>query len=255
MSHGSTSLPHGLLVSVRCPVEAEAAIAGGAAIVDAKEPAHGPLAPVEAAVAAAIAAAVAGRVPWTLACGELAAGAGVVAERICGGVVAAGAAPPAAVKAGPADLDCDAWSRTFSAFRRCVPAGVDVVAVAYADWRAARAPEPREVIAAAAAAGAATVLIDTFDKSGPGVVELLGIAGIAEWILAATSRGLRTAIAGRIRGEDLPELAATGPSVVGVRSAACGGLRLGRVRAEQVRRLVDTLHAHRPGSRGLPTGA
>jgi len=129
-----------------------------------------------------------------------------------------------------------------------------MVAVAYADWRAARSAEPEEIIAEAAASGAATVLVDTFDKAGPGIVELIGSAGVAELIAAAVGRGLRAAIAGRLRGDDLPGLAARGAAVIGVRSAACGGARLGCVEAGQVRRLVDTLEMSRRVSRGVLTG-
>jgi hypothetical protein len=62
----------GLLVSVRTPAEAEEALAGGASIVDVKEPLQGALGRAEPAVISGIAAAVGSRVPWTMACGELA---------------------------------------------------------------------------------------------------------------------------------------------------------------------------------------
>ncbi|MFM9024862.1 MAG: (5-formylfuran-3-yl)methyl phosphate synthase, partial [Planctomycetaceae bacterium] len=72
---GSPGRWSGLLVSVRDAAEAEEALAGGASIVDVKEPRRGPLGAASAATAAAVAGAVAGHAPWTLACGELAAGA------------------------------------------------------------------------------------------------------------------------------------------------------------------------------------
>lgn len=253
MNTTPSRLPDGLLVSVRTAAEALEAVAGGAAIVDAKEPFAGPLAPVAGPTAGSIAVAVAGRAAWTLACGELAEGAAVVAERVhCAG--AAAGRPPVAVKAGPAGLALADWRREFAAVRGLLPAGVEMVAVAYADWRVARAPEPEEIIAAAASSGAGTVLVDTFDKAGPGIVELMGPAGVAELIAAAVGRGLRAAIAGRLRGDDLPGLAARGAAVIGVRSAACGGERLGCVDAGQVRRLVDTLAASRRVPRGVLMG-
>ena len=62
----------GLLVSVRSAAEAAEALAGGVSIVDVKEPLKGALGRAEPAVISGIAAAVGSRVPWTMACGELA---------------------------------------------------------------------------------------------------------------------------------------------------------------------------------------
>src|SRR4051812_11568172 len=64
--------PHpGLLVSVRSAAEAEAALRGGATLIDVKEPAHGPLGRAEDAVIAAVLQRVAGRLPVSAALGEL----------------------------------------------------------------------------------------------------------------------------------------------------------------------------------------
>lgn len=255
MNDPAPRLPDGLLVSVRSPAEAEAAVVGGAMIVDAKEPSAGPLGAVQAEVAAAIIKAVAGRAPCTLACGELADGADVVAERVHRAIAAAtamnSAGFPVAMKAGPAGLDAAAWRREFAAVQCRLPGSVEAVAVVYADAHVARAADPAEIIASAAALGAATLLIDTFEKSGPGIVDLVGLTTIADWITAAGRRGLRTAIAGRIRAEEIPALADAGPAIVGVRSAACGGLRMGEIEVGQVGRLAGTLSRHRvmPGRR------
>ena len=60
-----------LLVSVRDASEAEAALAGGADIIDAKEPLNGPLGPVAPDTLAAITAAVAGKTPISVALGDV----------------------------------------------------------------------------------------------------------------------------------------------------------------------------------------
>src|SRR4051812_30438336 len=62
----------GLLVSVRSAAEAEAALAGGADLIDVKEPARGPLGRADDAVIDAVVASVAGRRPVSAALGELA---------------------------------------------------------------------------------------------------------------------------------------------------------------------------------------
>src|SRR5437867_1331389 len=60
-----------LLISVRSVAEAEAAIAGGAEIIDIKEPARGSLGRADDAVVRAIVEHVAGRQPISMALGEL----------------------------------------------------------------------------------------------------------------------------------------------------------------------------------------
>jgi uncharacterized protein (UPF0264 family) len=60
-----------LLVSVRSPVEAEAALAGGAGIIDVKEPRNGPLGRARAEVWREVQLAVTHRVPVSVALGEL----------------------------------------------------------------------------------------------------------------------------------------------------------------------------------------
>lgn len=236
-------LPAGLLVSVRSTDEAIAALDGGAAIIDVKEPANGPLGPAGPDVAAAIGAAVRGRAPWTLACGELSRGADRIAEHVRSVIARgdSGMVLPAAAKAGPAGLDLAAWRREYDRLMAALPAGVEAVAVAYADWERGMAAEPPALIAAAAAAGAATVLIDTCDKSGPGLVDLVGFAGIRSWQALAASLGLRLAVAGRLAAGHVAAVAGCGPAVIGVRSAACGGARDGRVNAGHVAGLVGTL--------------
>jgi uncharacterized protein (UPF0264 family) len=221
----------GLLVSVRDAAEAEEACAGGAAIVDVKEPLRGPLGAATAAMAAAVAAGVAGRAPWTLACGELAAGAEAAAASVHATLAALprGGAGPAAAKVGPAGLAAAEWPEAFATFAAHLPARVEAIAVAYADWSAAAAPAPEAIVAAAAAAGCRTLLIDTFDKSAAGILGLPVADRLPAWIGMARSAGMAVAVAGRLAGADVPRAAALGADVVAVRSAVCRGGRLGRV--------------------------
>src|SRR5215468_9568595 len=61
----------GLLISVRDAAEAEAALRGGADVIDVKEPRRGSLGRADAATIAAVVACVAGRRPVSAALGEL----------------------------------------------------------------------------------------------------------------------------------------------------------------------------------------
>jgi len=243
----SAGLPDGLLVSVRSVEEAVEAVAGGAAIVDVKEPSRGPLGCATEELAAAIVAAVDARVPCTLACGELADGHGAIAahvQRVA--AVTIGSRPGiAAVKAGPAGLDAAAWREAFRRLASGVPPGVELVAVAYADFQAAGSPAPADLIAAAAESAAATLLIDTFDKQGAGLYQLAGGPAVGGWVSMAREAGLSVALAGRLTAAEIGAATASGARIVGVRSAACDGGRMGRVQRRNVGQLVGTLQEAR----------
>ncbi len=60
-----------LLVSVRSAEEARAAVRGGAAIIDVKEPARGPLGRADAVVWSQVRAVVPAAIPVSIALGEL----------------------------------------------------------------------------------------------------------------------------------------------------------------------------------------
>lgn len=230
-------LPRGLLVSVRSPAEADAAVRGGAAIVDVKEPHAGPLGRAEPQVAAEIAVAIGGRTAWTLACGEWRDGADVIARHLDAvrGLLGDRGTLPAAIKAGLAGMAGRSWRPLLTTFANAPWA---TVAVAYADWDRAESPDPCDVIAAAATAGCGAVLVDTFDKAGPGLLAARSRSVIADWVSRALAAGMPLALAGRIAAADLPVVRDLGPDIVGLRTAACAGGRLGTVDEHLVRQAV-----------------
>ena len=247
--NGAT-LPRGLLVSVRSPEEAMAALAGGAAIIDVKEPSRGPLGCADAEVTAAIPAVAATRTPVTLACGELADGPEQMAEQIAGHLedvcvrLAAGQPPPVAVKAGPGRLSANCWSGAFQRLRAALPPGTEAVAVSYADWERAGSARPEVILAAVAEAGGHSLLIDTFDKSGPGLFDAVGVEVIAAWVGQAERAGLRLALAGRLSAAEVVEAFRLGGGIIGVRTAVCTGGLHGLVDGQLVAKLAAAAQAH-----------
>jgi len=243
MTPPRSRLPAGLLVSVRSVAEAVAAVAGGAAIVDVKDPDQGPLGRASPAVAAAIGVAVARGSAWTLACGELTDGGETIAAHVDRVVQCNGGNGdlPLAIKAGPAGLDEVGWLRAFRQLANLLPQPIELVAVAYADWRAASCPEPGRLIRAAGEAGARAVLIDTFDKSAAGLLDVAGIETVVGWDTAGRRAGLAMAFAGRLSVGDVARLGPLVSATLGVRSAACEGGRMGRVEQGKVAELVGTL--------------
>jgi uncharacterized protein (UPF0264 family) len=236
----------GLLVSVRNAAEAAEALDGGAAIIDVKEPRHGPLGAAEPEAIAAVARVVGTRRPWTMACGEL---EGDAADESVGGsirrrfdrmlaLLEGSAVPPAAVKIGLAGAAGTDWQRRLLAVFESLPAGSERVAVAYADWQRAGAPSPPEVIAAAAGLNCPVLLIDTFDKNAGGLFACCPPGMPATWVAASRAARLQVAVAGRLAPTEIQAAWGLRPDVVALRSAVCFNGRDGAVQAGLVRSAV-----------------
>ena len=147
-----------LLVSVRSADESAVAVAAGADIVDAKEPARGSLGPVTAPVLRGIAAAVPAGLPLSAALGDFqdCRRAAVAVARVP--VVAGGA--PLYLKLGFRGVGSET---TLAAIVSAATAtagargdGALVVAAAYADYLQAETLAPEAVLRVAAAAGGRT---------------------------------------------------------------------------------------------------
>lgn len=223
----------GLLVSVRSAVEAQAACKGGATVVDIKEPRLGPLGRASEATWRAVRRAVPPEVPVSVALGEL-------ADLRPGSIPPEDLAGIAFRKAGPAGLGRD-WPRRWDEARRADAAATRWVAVAYADWRQAGAPDPDAVIAAALAADDCPgVLVDTWDKSAGPLID-----STPTWrdrVAAIQGSGRFVALAGRLNLAEICRLRPLGPDLFAVRGAACrGGRRDAEVCADRVAGLVASI--------------
>lgn len=220
-----------LLVSVRNATEAAAALAGGADIVDAKEPLNGALGPVATPVLQAIAATVAGTTPVSVALGD----AGT--DDIDVGLRAAAAVGAAFVKVGFAGTqDHDRVSPDVATLMRLVgPAAL--ILVAYADHEQAGAPSPDTLIGLGQRWNAAGILLDTYDKRGAALTAVMSERALRAFVTRARSAGQLVALAGRLTPDDLDMVRDTGANIVGVRGAACDGGRAGVVSAARVHAL------------------
>jgi (5-formylfuran-3-yl)methyl phosphate synthase len=235
-----------LLVSVGNASETSAALAGGADLIDAKDPTAGTLAPVSAEVFAAIHAQVAGARPVTAALGDAADENAI--ERAA---LAFGLAGARYVKVGFAGITAAdrVGALTKAAVRGARAAASEsgpcgVVAVAYADRGLSLAPFA--LVAGAAQAGAEGVLLDTADKSGPGLRTLMDTAALAAFVSSVHETGLFVAVAGQLAADDLPIVRDAGADIAGVRGAACEGGRTGQISADRVR-LLQQSHKSRKG--------
>ena len=232
-----------LLVSVRNALEAQTVLQVGCAIIDVKEPDHGPLGMASLEVCGEVAEAVA---QWNLQ-----------SKSHCAVSLALGDAPdwesgktdvglPAVdyVKLGTAGLRGTDWPRRWrAAFSKIgVAAGTQRVIVAYADWQSVRAPDPRDVAMRALELGCRGMLIDTWGKSGGSVFDFLSRDELRAISDTARSNELWFALAGGLRLESLADVASLQPDVIGIRGAAClRGRRESVIDADTLRRFLDAL--------------
>jgi (5-formylfuran-3-yl)methyl phosphate synthase len=228
-----------LLVSVANATEAAAALAGGADLIDAKDPHAGALGAVPVKVVREIHAIIGGARPVTAALGDAADEEDL--ERIAREFAAAGAS---LLKVGFARVaSVQRVEMLLAAAARGARAagnGSRIICVAYAD---AITPSlsPLVLASAAARAGATGVLVDTADKDGPGLRDLVAADALTAWVTHARACGLLVACAGKLSAGDLAFVHDAGADIAGVRGAACDDGRSGRVSPARVRLLVRSL--------------
>ena len=226
--------PTGLLVSVRSASEARAAVAGGASVIDVKEPDRGPLGCADPETWEAVRRAVPPSIPVSVALGDLRDWV----DR---------PAPPrssfrgvAFRKLGFAGSSGDDWHGAWVRLRRSWGAGPSWVAAAYLDAEDAGAPSIAEVRDAVLDdPGCEGMLLDTWRKGRPAPFGPID----ADWLAPLRDRGLLVALAGGLDAAAIARLSPIAPDLFGVRGAACRGVdRSGTIdpdRVRELRRAVD----------------
>jgi len=203
-----------LLVSVRSAREAEAALRGGAGLIDVKEPAHGSLGRASDEVIADVVRVVAGRRPISAALGELSDAMNVSGR---------GTPPAQYVKWGLSGCS-NSWQRMLhEAIERVAERqpSCRAVAVAYADWRRADAPKPEEVCSFAVEYTAGAFLIDTWQKDGSTLLDWLSLQEIEHLQERCRTVGLPVAVAGSLGPAEIRTVLPLHPDWIAVRGAVC----------------------------------
>jgi uncharacterized protein (UPF0264 family) len=226
-----------LLISPVSLDEARAAFEGGADILDIKNPAEGSLGASFPWVIRSVADAFRDKpVIVSATLGDLPHKPGTAALA-ASGAIQAGARYVKAGLHGTRD-EREALAVMSAVVRACRESGKGVTAVAagYADFRRFDGLDPLTIVKVARDSGADLAMLDTAIKDGTGLFDALSPEGLADFVAAARSAGLQAALAGSIKGDDLPRLARLGADVVGVRGAVCRGQdRLARIDADLVR--------------------
>lgn len=225
----------GLLVSVRSVAEAEAVAHLEIDLLDLKEPRDGPLAPAAIGIWEQVADRYAASFSLSAALGELDQALDLAAY-----------VPPtfAFAKAGPARCgSLRNLSQSWTRLREQLTGDVHLVAVAYADYRAADCPPPCEIFELAGAMGFKHWLIDTFAKDGRSALDHLTSQTLQSIARLAVSCTACWVLAGSIRLEMIPSIHASHalPDLFGVRGDVCDGLRNGEISPVKVERWLTRL--------------
>jgi hypothetical protein len=238
-----------LLVSVVSAEEARRAVAGGADIVDVKDPREGALGAPAPGVLAEVVHTVGPRVAVSVALGDLPDLPHTAA------LAARGAALTGAryVKVGLRGVsDVGRAVTMMQAVANAVMVGgdeVSVIAAAYADAAALDPPAlaPARLPEVVERTGIAGALVDTCVKDGRGLYAWLGESELSDLIARTRQAGAIFGVAGQLAPG---ELCRVGADVVGVRSAVCrAGDRTSELRSELVAAAVAEVRA---GARAQP---
>ena len=224
-----------LLVSVVNPEEAEEAVAGGADILDLKNPHEGSLGAAHPKLVSAVCQRYGQTLPVSAAIGDFPH------------------LPNAAALAalGAADLGTDyikvgllgsrSEQQAFDLLANISHAlawrgsKAQLIAAAYADYREAGTVEPHLLPEVARRANVAGCMIDTLNKKGTCLFDYLGSDSLREFIGRCGRYGLLSALAGSLKPCHVGLLKALRPDVVGVRGAVCeGGLRTATIDRRRV---------------------
>lgn len=228
-----------LLVSVRSATEALEALAGGADVIDVKEPRLGSLGAAAPATLRSVRIAVhtcssmseRKEIALSAAFGELLAfRPDTTALQLDGYAYA---------KVGLAGCaDVGDWESLWQKWMGHLPALVAPVAVIYADYRVVQAPNPEAVLRASTATRAGTILVDTCTKSGGDLFDWMTAEELTDIVRRARWHGFRIALAGSITLARLSAALRYQPDWIAVRGAVCQAGRESMLERDLVERFV-----------------
>ncbi|MGH6925038.1 MAG: (5-formylfuran-3-yl)methyl phosphate synthase [Propylenella sp.] len=230
-----------MLASVTGPEEAEIAIAGGADIIDMKDPSGGALAALPVERINATLAAIGRRRPASAVTGDPA----MQPEAVTAAVRAVAATGVDYVKVGL----FPPRQKRLAVFGALAEIGsvTKLVAVLFAD----KERDALSLIPALADAGFAGVMLDTADKGSGRLLVHAEIPSLAAFVKAAHERGLLVGLAGGLEEPDVPRLLALQPDFLGFRGALCAAGRreagIDPHAVTAIRRLIAPERTEAPG--------
>ncbi|MGH7369679.1 MAG: (5-formylfuran-3-yl)methyl phosphate synthase [Candidatus Methylomirabilaceae bacterium] len=240
-----------LLISVRDEDEAAAAVAGGADIVDVKNPDEGSLGAQQPHVIAAIARMIPVGIDVSASIGDVPNLPGTVALAGLGAALCGIRFVKVGLLGTRTPAEAARLLEVLSGALTLANRRIGLVACAYADADHVGSLDPI-LLPQMAAPFVEGCMIDTAIKDGRSLFHYLPDAAVARFIERCRDRGLFAALAGSLRPEDFSRVRTHGADIVGIRSAACLGGRGGTLSPERVRALKASLIASSPCAHASP---
>lgn len=233
-----------LLISVRNAAEAHIALKSGCRWLDVKEPARSSLGAADSVVWAEIASILSNfpEIPGSLALGELSE----VGSQTRGLYVPT---QYTYLKLGFAGMHgrngwVNDWLQLRDRIAKESSHPLNWVAVVYADYEAAHAPAPQEIIAAAVETDCAAVLFDTCRKDGNTLWDYFQLDQLQSYQQQIRQHNMLMAIAGGITFNQIEQCKELQPDIVGVRGAVCdSGERINNLCGQLVQEMKEKLSA------------
>jgi len=128
------------------------------------------------------------------------------------------------------------------AAKTCNPK-IKVAAAGYADAEKIGAIDPMLLPEIASKAQVDLAMVDTAVKDGKNLFDYLSAAQLVKFVSSSHKLGLKAALAGSLRKQDLPVVYGLGADVAGLRGAACtnNDRNNGQITQKLVRELVETV--------------
>jgi uncharacterized protein (UPF0264 family) len=109
-----------------------------------------------------------------------------------------------------------------------------VVIAAYSDYRRMGTISPYDMAPIAAELGADVAMVDTGIKDSKSTFDFMDEADLATFTAKNADLGLKTALAGSLRFEDIGRIKRINPDIIGVRGMVCGGNRNATIQEELI---------------------
>jgi uncharacterized protein (UPF0264 family) len=227
----------GLLASVKNLAEARIALAGGADIIDLKNPSEGALGALSLTEIGIVVKDIANRAPISATVGDLP----MIPETLAEAVRSTAATGVDYVKIG--FFGNERIDDCIAALAHCTQRPARLIAVLFADMK----PDWASLLPALRIAGFGGVMLDTAMKNAGSLRSCMEAAELSEFVALARRLNLLSGLAGSLRPEDISPLLELSPNYLGFRTALCRqSLRIDSLDAHALSSVRDSIPRYTP---------
>ncbi|MFX1514577.1 MAG: (5-formylfuran-3-yl)methyl phosphate synthase [Promethearchaeota archaeon] len=226
-----------LLISPRSLDEAQKVIAGGADIVDIKNPAEGSLGAGSPRLIKAVKKLTGDKTEVSAALGDISVWMPGTIGLAAYGAMQAGANY---VKMGALKINEQQAIDTAKACVSALNGSCSMVIAAYADASRVNGLSPLKIPQIATSTNSHVAMIDTAIKDGRGLLKNMKTYTLRKFIKESHGYGLKVALAGEVKLAEIELLKSLETDIIGLRSAVCeNGQRNASINEARIRELVE----------------